>query len=241
MKQLALLLAAAMLLICCFACAACSSDETTSSNPPANSSNQPSSAAPASSEPSSQDDASEAVSSEESSAVSADTSSEESTDTPAAENLFWLTHFEDASREGAGVIFTQADLSGAWWTHVSFAPVEGQANVYQVVEICNGGIDGSGVSLAIPEGGFVYAMNRGNDYPALYAQDPNTYAQYANEPNYRSEAGADMMACIATWNVGDRIRIEGLDLDAQTIPTETPDLNWYDPSYVCTARWVFAE
>ena len=233
MKKLALLLAAALLLVCCLACAACSSDDTASSNPPADSTNQSSSAVPASSEPSSQDPSSESVSSEESSIAS--------TDTPAAENLFWLTHFNDGSREGAGVIFTETDTAGPWWAHVSFAPVEGQANVYRIAEISSGSCDGSGTALDIPEGGFVYAINVGNNYPALYESDPVTYAQYANDPNYQSDSCGEMNASIKAWTVGDTIRIEGLNLSEQTLPTETPGVNWYDPSYVCTARWCFVE
>lgn len=41
------------------------------------------------------------------------------------------------------------------------------------------------------------------------------------------------------WS-GDQIRFTGIDLEGQTVPTDTPELGWYEPDYVCTATWEFA-
>ena len=84
---------------------------------------------------------------------------------PEGAEMFWVTHYNDGAVEGSGVIFTEADTAGGWWLHVAFAPVE---EGYQIVEISNGLSNGSGAKVAVPEGGFVWAANYGNNYPAIY-------------------------------------------------------------------------
>ena len=104
MKKLSLLLAALMI-FCCFAMASCSEEEATSSTAP-----EASSTAPATS--------SEApVSSEEPEASSEEPaeSSEEELPLVGEAKTFWLTHFGDASVEGAGSIFTQSYSGAGWW------------------------------------------------------------------------------------------------------------------------------
>ena len=51
----------------------------------------------------------------------------------------WVTHFNDSTVEGAGVIFTDsASYQGcAWWLHISFAPAS-EVGVYEVKEISDG-------------------------------------------------------------------------------------------------------
>ena len=219
MKKLSLLLAALMI-FCCFAMASCSEEEATSSTAP-----EASSTAPATS--------SEApVSSEEPEASSEEPaeSSEEELPLVGEAKTFWLTHFGDASVEGAGSIFTQSYSGAGWWLHVAFVPVtvEGAENVYEIVAISNGLGDGSATPLDIPEGGFVWAANYGNDYISLGMGDTDF-----TSPNC---SGAIDTAKL--WMVGDKMQILGLDLEGMTIPTDTADVIYYDDAYVCTATWA---
>ena len=218
MKKLSLLLAALMIL-CCFALASCSEEEATSSAPEA------SSTAPVTS--------SEApVSSEEPEASSEEPaeSSEEELPLVGEAQMFWVTHFNDGSSEGAGAIFTETDTAGGWWLHVAFAPVtvEGAENAYEIVAITNGLSDGSATAVEVPEGGFVWAANYGNDYITLGMGDTDF-----TSPNC---SGAIDTAKL--WMVGDKMQILGLDLEGLTIPTDTADVIYYDDAYVCTATWA---
>ena len=52
--------------------------------------------------------------------------------------------------------------------------------------------------------------------------------------------GDTMITDVRSWLVGDQIRFTGIDLEGQTVPTDTPELGWYEPDYVCTATWEFA-
>ena len=148
-------------------------------------------------------------------------------------NEFWVTHFNDNTAEGAGTIFTEAYTGAGWWLHVSFKPVEGKANVYEVVETSDGTPDGNGTALAIPEGGFVFASNYGNDYITLN-NDPNA-------TNYVTKGAGDIIAAFKALKAGDKITVKGVDLEGKTIPTSTPEKNWYDPEYVCTAEYALGE
>ena len=147
-------------------------------------------------------------------------------DAPAEPEMFWLTHYNDGFVEGSGVIFTEEDTAGGWWIHVAFAPIAGAENAYEIVEITNGLSDGSATTVAVPEGGFVWASNYGNNYPALggYGDDAIDYTS----PNC-----TDAINRATAWQVGDQFVISGVDFE--TIPTSTPDVNWYDDAYVCTA------
>ena len=219
MKKLSLLLAALMI-FCCFALASCGEEEATSSAPEA------SSTAPATSSEA------PATSSEEPEASSEEPaeSSEEELPLVGEAEMFWVTHFNDGSSEGAGAIFTEADTAGGWWIHVAFAPaqVEDLENVYEIVELTNGIADGSATTVAIPEGGFVWAINVGNDYITLGMGDTDF-----TSPNCNA-----LVASAQLWRVGDKMQFTGLDLENLTVPTETADTMWYDDAYVCTATWA---
>ena len=143
-----------------------------------------------------------------------------------AEETFWLTHYNDGFVEGSGVIFTEEDTAGGWWLHVAFAPIAGAENAYEIVEITNGLSDGSAAKVAVPAGGFVWAANYGNNYPAIggYGDDAIDYTS----PNC-----TDAINRATAWAVGDKFVISGVDFE--TIPTSTPDVKWYDDAYVCTA------
>ena len=143
----------------------------------------------------------------------------------------WVTHFNDSTVEGAGVIFTDsASYQGcAWWLHISFAPAS-EVGVYEVKEISDGTKEGKGTPLAIPEGGFVYAVNYGNNWPAL---------GHSDKPNYVTEACSGCIDGLkASVQVGQKYHFYGLDLENKTVPTTTSDKNWYDEGYVCTAEYA---
>ena len=150
---------------------------------------------------------------------------------------FFVTHFNDITVEGAGVIFTKEYTGCEWWTHVSFKPVEGLDGVYEIAEIVKGASNGSGRPLEIPEGGFVWAGNNGNDYPSLYAANSSNTA-YKNKPNYKNKAITAMMSAVNGWKVGDRFVFSGIDLLTMEIPTDTPYIDWYQSNYVNTASYA---
>lgn len=145
-----------------------------------------------------------------------------STDGQENSEIFWVTHYNDETVEGAGVIFTAEDTAGGWWIHVAFCPT-GAEDVYEIVEIANGLSDGTAKPIAVPEGGFVWAANYGNDYVSLGSGDTD----------FTSEKCTAAIDRAAAWSVGQRFRITGIDF--QTVPTGTPDIKWYDEEYVCTA------
>ncbi len=145
----------------------------------------------------------------------------------AEEKSFHVTHFNDNTSEGAAVIFTEPYTGAVWWLHVAFEPVEGIKNGYKIVNISDGTGAGNGIALDIPEGGFVWAANFGNDYPALGM----------GGTNYTNEATSAAITEAKTWSIGNILVIEGLDLENKTVPTTTPDTIWYDASYICTSTF----
>ena len=181
---------------------------------------------------------------QESSEAGAEKSAEESSEPPVQEaRTFWLTHYNDGAAEGAGSIFTTTDTAGVWAAHVAFKPVS--EGVYEIVEISDGIAGaGNGVALEVPEGGFVWAINKGNDWPALIESAVGNEWFYDDAhkemPDYTSVACDTMITDVRSWLVGDQIRFTGIDLEGQTVPTDTPELGWYEPDYVCTATWEFA-
>ena len=146
----------------------------------------------------------------------------------------WLTHYNDNTAEGSGVAFTDAYTGANWWLHVAFAPVEGSKAAYEIVAISDGTDVGDGVAQAIPEGGFVYCLNYGNDYPAL---------GYADSIDYATDGARAMIEDVMTnWTIGDKFVFEGLNLTNKTVPTSTPDVEWYkDGEYVCTGKYKVYE
>lgn len=138
------------------------------------------------------------------------------------DRLFWVTHYNDGTVEGAGVIFTEEDTAGGWWLHVAFAPTK-TAGVYEITAITNGLSDGSATAVEVPEGGFVWAANYGNDYASMEG----------GGINYTSETCTSAIEYAKTWSVGDRFAVHGVDFES--VPTSTSELNWYDAQYVCTA------
>ena len=181
----------------------------------------------------------------EESEVSEESEASESGDIETEEEKpFFISHYNDGSAEGAGVIFTETDAAGAWWHHIAFKPVKGYADVFEVVEVSIG-TSGEGKVLAIPEGGFVYGVNVGNNWPQLIADggctgDGATGLWYDDQnhielPNFASDNAQNAFALAGSFSAGQKYQIKGLDLENFEVPTSTPDKDWYDPEYVSTA------
>ena len=154
---------------------------------------------------------------------------------------FWVTHYDDVYAEAAGVIMTTDYTDCQWNYHIAFAPVEG-TNAFEVVEIMDGTGAGTATPIAIPDGGFVYVINRGNNYQDLYDADPATYGWCNGMPNYENPGCQASLDMVTTWAIGDKFAFEGIDLEGKTVPTTTPDVLWYNDAddgdefeYVCTA------
>ena len=141
---------------------------------------------------------------------------------------FWVTHINDSTSEGAGTIFTSSYSGAGWWLHAAFAPVSGKDGVYEIVNISNGIADGNATALAIPNGGFVYAINKGNNYPALGLGD----IDYTS-PN----CDAALEEALA-WSIGDRFQFYGIDPLSPVVSTSTPARFWYEDGYVCTSYFT---
>ena len=139
--------------------------------------------------------------------------------------VFWVTHITDGSREGAGTIFTAPYTGAAWWLHVAFAPTADGS--YKITAISNGLADGSAKPLDIPAGGFVYAINKGNNYIELGTGDID----------YTSDSCDAALATATNWKVGDEFAFYGIDPIDPIVCTATPSLVWYDDKYVCTSYY----
>lgn len=72
------------------------------------------------------------------------------------EKPLWLVKYNDATIEGAGVVFTETYTHAEWWLHAAFAPTDVEG-VWKITAISDGIVAGNAQPLAIPEGGFVYA------------------------------------------------------------------------------------
>ena len=146
---------------------------------------------------------------------------------------FFLSHFDNITVEGAGVVFTDdaTNTNHAWRIHVVFAPIAGEANAYEIVDIIDylqSGADKVTKTPVIPEGGFAYNLNYGNDYPSLNMDGPD----------YTSPNCNNMIADVLTWKIGDKLMFKNVDLEGKTVPTSTEGTNWYDDAYVCTAQYA---
>ncbi len=140
----------------------------------------------------------------------------------------WVTHFNEI-KEGAGMIITDAAaagyLSGSWNLNVALAPTS-VPGTFVVTAINDALLSGTADPLSVPEGGFVYLLNRGNDYSGS-----------GTGINYKSNACNNAITNVASWTVGDKITIGGLSIANSAIPTETPRTGWYFDDYFCTATY----
>ena len=154
--------------------------------------------------------------------------SSEPVEKPDNAETFWVTHVNDSTSEGAGTIFTSSYEGAVWWLHVAFKPVSGKDGVYEIVNLSNGIDDGKATALAIPAGGFVWAINKGNDYPSLGLGDTD----------YTSPNCDAMIAIALQWQIGDKFTFYGINPIAPAVSTSTPGSYWYDDAYVCTSYFA---
>lgn len=157
--------------------------------------------------------------------------------------LFRVTAIDDVygKTEGACMIFTKADQVGPYCYHVAFRPAGN--DTWEVVETAGAG--GDTVALNVPEGGFVYAANIGNDWPSLVAQnnvkgDGATGLWYDDPmhtelPNFATKASQDAFAIAGAFKVGDVVAFDGFDPMSGEIPTSTPEKGYWEDDYVCTS------
>lgn len=142
-----------------------------------------------------------------------------------------ITHIDVAATyEGAGVIYTSSTDgtlspygSFDWWNVVTFEWSEADG-CYTVAEV-NANAGTAKGNIKIPENGFAYCVNTGNNWPELYAKDPVTYAGYANAPDYTSAHASDSFAYAATLKKGDKVYLYGTDL--KNIVILNNGANWY--------------
>ena len=160
-------------------------------------------------------------------------------------DTFFVTEFNPAAeREGAGHVYTVVDDGGGWSHHIAFAPVEDNPDFYEVVAVSNGAL-GQGTALAVPEGGFVYAINAGNNWPELMADKKGDGASGAwyddethlNMPNMNTDYAKAAFDFAAAVSVGEIYYIEGLDFETEEAPTSTPDKDYWDPDYEVTSKY----
>lgn len=141
-----------------------------------------------------------------------------------------ITHFNTFTPEGAGAILTPAagdtvPSSYAWWVLVTFDWDETDY-CYKVTRVQNaGGVDKS--TTEIPEKGFVYAVNIGNNYPKLYKDTGNEI--YKDKPNYINEPTLTSYNYALTLEVGAKAYVYNTDLLNCTLDTNGKD--WYMPEF----------
>ena len=255
MKKLSILLLAAVMLFTCFALAACGGDEETSSTSDTSaassgdksesSATDTSSKTETSSKPESSEPESSAPESSEPETSDPETSDPETSEPDNGQTgeagdpvTFWVTHYDDYTQEGAGMILTEdADIGswdGAWCDHYAFKPIDGVENGYEIVAISYGTIangdasaNGSGHTPELPEGGFIFSTSIGNNYTSDGID--------STKPDYVNDNCNEQISRSRNWKVGDKFVITGLDLEGKTVPTSTPDKNWYEAGYVSTA------
>lgn len=142
-----------------------------------------------------------------------------------------ITHLNNSVCEGAGVIITPSTgdtiASGyAYWVLVTFDWNETDY-CYKVSKVQGAnGVDKS--STIIPENGFVYAVNFGNNYPKLYEDEGDL--QYANKPNYVNSRTSDSYNYANSLAIGTKAYVYNSDLLNGILDNNGAE--WYTDSYV---------
>lgn len=137
---------------------------------------------------------------------------------------FFVSHFDNIGYEGASAIMTEEYEGGDWWMHIAFAPVEGHEGMYVVTEI-EPGLDGNATPLEIPEGGFVWCTNYGNDYSSQ------------GGINYKTTTITAAIAIGQLLDVGRVVCFENLDIEGKDIHSVNGlTTMWYDSSYVFNSK-----
>ena len=150
-----------------------------------------------------------------------------------------VTHInvDPAYYEGSGAIYTtSADGmlgsygSFSWWYVFCFEWSEDEG-CYILTEVHNT-VNSGKSSVKIPENGFCYCVNEGNDYPALYASDPVQWAVYADPvafPDYTTEAVSDSFNYAKSLKKGTKVYLYGIDLASNYIVTNSA--LWYTEDF----------
>ncbi|PKM62936.1 MAG: hypothetical protein CVU97_02870 [Firmicutes bacterium HGW-Firmicutes-21] len=155
----------------------------------------------------------------------------------ATDSKLIITHIDaNCSQEGSAVILTP--LSGetvagkttdfAWWSLLTFEWDEGDYCYKLTKSQTTGGT--AKKTTEIPENGFVYAINTGNNYPALYeASNPKNEA-YANKPNYQTANVLNSRTYAHTLSIGAKAYVYNTDIANGVIDANGAD--WYRPEFV---------
>ncbi len=134
-----------------------------------------------------------------------------------------------AEYEGAGVVYssssdgTIASYGGfAWWNVIVFG--WNSSEKCFVVESVNTSMNVDKSTTKIPENGFVFCCNTGNDYPSLGDN---------SKPNYQTQAMKDTCDFVTSVKVGDKAYLYGTDLLNATVDTNGE--LWYSKGYESNA------
>ena len=142
----------------------------------------------------------------------------------------------NAFTEGAGTLVTDeytGSLSGFAWAGVAIFKPTDEEGVYEVVYSSGSdGTDKDPADMVIPEGGFLYSANTGNDWPALVEQNKDLIAQIdsgeeehtiwwytANKdyPNFTTPEITNSTSAAGSLFIGAKATLVGIDLENGTI------------------------
>ncbi|GEM_PF-1344530 len=161
--------------------------------------------------------------------------------TVVSEKNFFVMGYDVEECDGCGIVYTVADTASGWSSHYAFTPNDDGTFTLTGTSIGIG--SGAGVALSVPEGGFVYVLNQGNNWPDLMKDKKGDGASgewYDDEthlalPNYTSAAVLEAIANANLWKVGNIFEFDGLDLEDKELIDEN-DVQYYEDSYVCSLK-----
>lgn len=113
-----------------------------------------------------------------------------------------------------------------WQTGDIIIGANGWTNYPVLFNLEPGGID-LNLHISIPEDGFLYIINQGNNYPSFGI----------NKPNYINAGATTCWPHVISWQPGDSFIFENLDIKNKVLPTTTPDILWYNINYICTSTF----
>ncbi|HPE94861.1 MAG TPA: hypothetical protein PLT66_02175 [Bacillota bacterium] len=133
--------------------------------------------------------------------------------------------------EGQGAIVTESYTNFPQqlvWNKVVCCTPTSTEGKYEVSAIYKEVGDGkSKLEVKVPEGGFCYVVNLGNDYPAIYETTGN--AAYAGFPNYTTDEINNSFSVVDTLDISDTVTLFNIDL-------ETPYIAESFGSYLCVLK-----
>ena len=150
---------------------------------------------------------------------------------------FWLTTYNDCSQEAGAAIITANEFNviNAWaWRYICvFEPVENRAGVFELTHKfdylgdsnTSEGVITDFTGFSVPDGGFIYNINVGNDYSAT------------GGINYVNDQTNKALEVAKSWELGTQFEFVNLNIESLVAPTVTPNLKWYESGYICTAKY----